>query len=610
MKKLFCILISLFIFNHVGYTQTFTANVNKRTVTLGEYFQISFTINSNASNFVPPDFKDFDIYSGPNQSSSMSFVNGAMSSSISLSYYLVPKREGKFTIGPAKISAGGKQLQSNAVIVEVVKGNNSGTASGNNSSNGSASSASGNQRYDYSTSSSGDEIFIKTLVSKQKCYLGEQITVTQKIYSLYQMKGFQNYKAPAYNGFWSKEENRSAQLTQKTENYDGNNYFVVEFNSTILFPQESGTLTIEPVEVDVVAAVQSRRKPRSLLEQFFGSGYEDKMYKVKSRKIEINVSPLPKDNKPAKFNGAVGNFSFNAEMDNKHVKENEAVNLKLTVGGKGNINLIAAPEISFPPEFETYEPKINENISVSGIVSGSKTYDYLIIPRKRGNYKIDQINFSYFDPVKKQYVTIPSPELNIIVEPGTATSSSTASVYTPKNEIEKSENDIRYIKKGNLELNDIDTEFFSSVKHYSILLGVFLIFISAIAIRKYQNKLNNNVIVVKERRAAKMARKKLSAAEKLLMTNNKPAFYHEISVALNQYISSKLNISFADLSRDTIRSQMEKRKIPNETIDDFIKTLDDCEYVKYAPGAVTDNFKEIFDNTVQLITNIEEQSKA
>ncbi|MFN6037567.1 MAG: BatD family protein, partial [Bacteroidota bacterium] len=233
MKRIFYLIIFFCLTISILVSQTFTASVSKKTVAVGEYFQIAFSVNSNASNFTPPDFKDFDIYSGPNQSSSMSFVNGVMSSSISLSYYLVPKREGKFTIGPAKISAGGKQLQSNPIAIEVVKGNNSNVASGNSNGNNNYNSGQGNQRNENSVNSGGENIFIKTFVSKQKCFLGEQITVTQKIYSVHQMKGFQNYKAPAYNGFWSKEENRSAQLTQKTENFDGNNYYVVEFNSTI-----------------------------------------------------------------------------------------------------------------------------------------------------------------------------------------------------------------------------------------------------------------------------------------------------------------------------------------------------------------------------------------
>ncbi|MFN6038873.1 MAG: BatD family protein, partial [Bacteroidota bacterium] len=265
------------------------------------------------------------------------------------------------------------------------------------------------------------------------------------------------------------------------------------------------------------------------------------MFKVKSKKVEINVSPLPTENKPAKFNSAVGNYSFKAEVDNETVKENEPINLKLTINGKGNINLISAPEINFPPEFETYDPKISENISITGVVSGSKTYDYLIIPRKKGNYNLGKINFSYFDPEKKQFVNLPSPELNITVKQGDGSSSSSAAVYTPKNEIEKSENDIRYIKKGDLELKPVDTEFFSSYKHYALLFGSLILFVSGITVNRYQRKLNSNTAFVKERKAAKLARKKLASAEKLLKGNDKNAFYNEIFIALNQYIGDKLN---------------------------------------------------------------------
>jgi hypothetical protein len=591
-------------------SQNFSAGVNKKAVALGDYFQLTFSLNANGGNFTPPDLKDFDILQGPMQSSQVSIINGAMSSNISITYYLGGKKEGKFTIGPAKITAGGKVLESNSVAVEILKGNAS--TQGNQSTNANVAGGSNeNQRYDYSASGSGEDVFVKTYVSKQKCFLGEQLNVTHKIYSVHRIKGIKNFKPPAYTGFWSKDEDRNAQLSQKVENLDGTQYYVVEFNKTILFPQRSGTLTVDPVEIDITATLESKRKPRTLLEQFFGSGYEEKDFKLKSRKIDITVTALPDAGKPENFNGAVGSYTFRAELDKDKVKENDALNLKVVVGGKGNINLISHPNINFPPEFETYDPKVNENVSVSGVVSGSKTYEYLIIPRKRGNYTIKDFNFSYFDPEKKQYVTIPSPQLNITVEPGVAGSGTTATVYSPsKNDVAATENDIRYIKRGDLELKEAETEFFGSAKHYALIGLCFVLFIGGIAGRNYIVKTNSDVIAVKERKAAKMARKRLARAEKFKNENNKEGFYSEIHFALNKYISDKMNIPVAELSHDSIRNHMAEKKINTDTAEKFMKTLNECEYVKYAPGAVSDNLSDMYSNTVALVTEIEEQSKA
>jgi BatD DUF11 like domain len=584
-------------------SQNFTASVNQRTVEIGQFFQLAFSINANASNFTPPDFKDFDVYSGPNQSTSMSFINGVMSSSMSLSYYLIPKKAGTFTIGPAKITANGKQLQSNTVTIEVTKGNGT-MANGNQ--NGNVSSQ--NQVPAVSSGGSGD-VFIRTSVSKTHCYVGEQLNVKQKIYSLHQMKGFQNYKAPSYTGFWSKEEERSAQLTQRTENVEGKTYFVVEFNSTILFPQRSGKLSIDPVQIDVMCAVQNRN-PRSLMEQFFGGGYEDKQFTAKSKKTEIDVEAVPEQSKPNNYNGAVGNYTFKAEINKNTIKENEAINLKMVISGKGNINLIDAPSVEFPAEFETYDPKISENVTVGSSVSGTKTYDYLLIPRKKGQYILKNFGFSYFDPEKKQYVSIPSPELVINVEQGDKNSSVEIIANDAKNEIEDIQNDIRYIKKENLKLIPVNKEFFGSTLHYGILSLLIVVFLCVIGLIIHQKKTNQNTVLLMERKAIKNAKKQLVNAAKLLRQNDKEKFYNEILTALNQYISNRFNIPVSELSREKIKIEMASRKVDEITTSEFVSLMDSCEYVKYAPGNLPNDLPTAYDSTLRLITSIEKQLKS
>lgn len=609
IKNVFIAIAISFLLPLIQLAQNFTTSISKRSVPIGEYFQVSFNINANASNFVAPDFKDFDVYSGPNQSTNMSYVNGVVSQSISLSYYLVGKKEGKFTIGAASINVNGKKLETTPFVVEIVKGNSQQNT--NSNQNNTQNQKSTTQSNEYASGASSDEIFVRTFVSKKKCFQGEQLVVTQKVYSRLNIRGFQNYKLPAYNGFWSKEEDRNKQINLQKENVDGVEYFVAEFNKTYLFPQRSGILEIDPVQIEVIASVQAKKKVKSFWDQFFSSGFEDVLFKLKSKAVKINVDPLPSNkgvnsgNSLVKGTNAVGSYTFRAEIDRSKVKENEAINLKIIISGKGNLNLIDNPVIEFPLEFETYDPKINENIITSGGVSGSKTYEYLLIPRKKGNYVIKNFDFNYFDPQKEAYVSIPSPEFNISVEQGISGSSDGAQVYVPANEIAVTENDIRFIKKENLELVQDKKEFFSSVMHYALLVLVIILFTCAVFLRKRIINSTNDIIGTKQKKAAKLARKKLGIAEKFMKDKNKEKFYNEIFIALNKYVSDKFNIPVSELNKEKIQKKLFEKNISSDTTKKLLGALDACEVAKYAPGAVSDNLIETFTNTAELIVELE-----
>ncbi|MEK6616210.1 MAG: BatD family protein, partial [Bacteroidota bacterium] len=377
------------------FAQKFTASVNKNKIAVGEVFQLDFSINASGKSFSPPSFSDFTIYSGPNQSTSMQIINGSMSQSITLSYYLAAKKEGTFTIGSASITVGNNTLQSNAITIEVVKGGNT-QQTQTQSQGGTQDKTSGK--------ANSENLFAKTFVSKSKVYAGEQIVITHKVYTRMNLKGFQNVKFPSYNSFWAQEVGRNTQYEVTTENVNGVAYNVVEIKKAFLFAQRSGKIEIEPMEVECVVREKSGKR-NDPFSQFFGNdpffgfdSYKDVLYTVKSNAVTMEVVPLPEANKPVDFPGAVGNFSMNATIDKDKVKANEGVTLKITISGKGNLKLIDAPKMNFPDEIERYDPKTNENISVSGSgVSGSKTFEYLIIPRYEGIYKIQPCSFNYFD---------------------------------------------------------------------------------------------------------------------------------------------------------------------------------------------------------------------
>ncbi len=605
MRKITYILLLFVMVAETTFAQKFTATASKTKVAVGETFQLTFSLNANGTNFKMPALNEFDVYSGPNQSTSMSFVNGAMSQSITLSYIIAAKKEGKVTITPASVSVNGANVQSNSLVIEVVKGGTSTNPNPNSQ----------NQQQNPSSPSNdgiGDNLFVRTSVNKTKVFQGEQITVTHKVYTRYQLRGFQDIKFPDYTGFWSQDvPSNNQQIQVANENVDGVVYSVAELKKTFIFPQRSGKLQIEPMKVEVVVRKQSNKRPRDIFDQFFGGGYEDATYSVKSKPIIIDVTPLPEANKPANFAGAVGDFSFKAEVNKDNVKANDAINLTVTINGKGNIKLVDPLKINFPEDFETYDAKTKDNISTSASgVSGSKTFDYLAIPRHEGDYKIEPISFSYFDPEKKQYITLPSPEFKIHVDKGKDGEAGT-NLFNPrsKEDVKVLGNDIRYIKTNNIQLVPRGNYFFGSAAFYLLLISPFLLFFLFIFIRRKHIEKNKDSVVAKSRKATKMAKKQLVLAEKHLNANNKEKFYVEIFKALHGYTGSKFNIPTANLNKDNITDSMKLRGVREATIQQLMSTLDNCEFAHYAPSAASGDLKGIYNNTVELITKIENEIK-
>lgn len=580
--------------------QGFTAQVSSKRVQVGVPFELAFTIGVQASSFAPPSLGEFDIVSGPNQSTSVQIINGAMSQQVIVSYGLVAKKEGKITIGAATIQSGNQKLTTNPIVIEAVKGNVS--SSGQNTSGNTDENDA-----QYKSKVSGDEVFIRTFVSKTKCYQGEQLVVTQKVYSRYDVVGIRDAKMPSYSGFWTQQQEKNAQVQPQQENVDGVQYVTFEYSKTFAFPTKSGELSIEPMELELVIRKASNRKPRNFFEQIFGNGgYEDMIAKLKSKAVKINVMELPEAGKPIQFNGAVGNFTYKVETNKQTLKANEALNLKISLSGKGNLKLIDANKLNLPESFESYDPKVNENISTAGGINGSKSFDYLIIPRQEGTYQLDDLNFSYFNPETGQYVTLPAPNISINVLPGDPNAG--AQVFTPtQTEVKETENDIRYIKKGAFTLEKKESEFFNSFAHMAMLGGIPIALIAGLFVRRNYLKANSDVAAVNERKAGKLARKQLVEAEKQMKSGNKDVFYTEILTAMNQYLSRKLNIPVSDLSKESIKSHLTDKKIDETMQQKLFSTLDACEYVKYAPGAVSGDLNKVYNETVELVTGLEER---
>ena len=589
------------------YSQTFKASASRTTVGTGEQFQIEYSIDANAGGFHPPAFAGFDVYSGPNESQSVQFINGNVSQSISVSYILAGKQEGTFTIGPASITVGGKSISSNSLTIKVVKGSAPAPSQQNSAQQ---AQTPGNPNQPQSVTPNGDvkkNLFMKLLPGKSKVYQGEQVLLTIKLYWRLNLQNIASPSFPEYNGFYNEDITpKNAQIVPTKENYNGISYGVALLKQTILIPQHPGTLKIDPATVDCIVA--ERTKSNDVFEQFFGGGYRSVKYTIKSEPISIEVMPLPETKKS--FSGAVGQFNIKGTLDKSNVKANDAINLNITLSGSGNLKLVDSLPVRFPPDFDHYDPKLTDHFSATASgVSGSRSFNYLLIPRHQGNYKIPSEEFTYFDPQKKSYVTLSIPEFSIDVAKGDNNNAVTMSGGgTSKEDIKLLGQDIRYIHTGHVAASSSGGEFFLySYPFYAGLSIPVLAFILIVFARRKYIEMNKDITSVKQRGATRMAKKRLKTAFKYIASNNKEGFYEEIHKALNNYLSDKFTIPVADLSKENISAKLAEKNTKPETLQALISMLDNCEYARYAPATVTSNLNEVYQSTVKLITQLEDE---
>lgn len=578
------------------------ATASKTQVATGEPFEITFSTDNNASNFSPPDFKNFQVISGPNESTSMTVINGAMSSSTSYSYELIAIQPGSYAINSAAITVNGRRVLSSPVVINVVKGkyvpqNNQQQVQQNAPDE------------DINTGAEKDLsklVFIKADVDKTQVYQGQQLTVTYKLYTRAGLSGSDVDKLPDFNGFWSQDIslNPNQAVRWSTEYYKGKQFNVATLKQTILYPQHAGNLT-----VDVLGMTFDVRQPvqaRDIMDQFFGA-YRNVKYKAKSIPITIHVKPLPDAGKPAGFEDAVGNFTVQASTDKNELKANEALNYKIRITGSGGIKLLNAPKINFPPDFEKYDPKVTDSITedASG-VKGYRIYNFLLIPRHEGNFTIDSYHFSYFNPATQRYVTLATQPIQVKVNKGLAANNVTAYAPTDKQDVKVVGNDIRYIKTTAPDLYNADGQFYGSATYYILLFIGPLAFAGALGYRKWEARNNSNAVLVKSRRANKIAAKHLANAQKQLAAGNTKAFYEDVAKGLYGYLSDKLNIPLANLNKETISGQLKAKGLNDTLINGLLSTLDLCEMARYSP--VTGISKEeVFEKSKNMINDIEDK---
>lgn len=595
MKKLLIILF-LFLPQHI-FAQSFVASVGQTTVADNQRFEVSFTFSgkniNGVRNFKPPKFRNFLVLSGPNQSTSIQIINGVQSASLSYNYIIQSKRIGTFSIGTASIEYNGETFKTKPIKITIVKG----------------SSKPKKQKQDAGISDEeiAKNLFIRAIVDRRKVYLGEQVTVTYKLYTRLNIAAQMSIsKLPHYQGFWAEELETSSNITFATEVIDGKQYRVGVLKKAALFPTQTGKLEITPFELTVPIQLRRNRNRNNFFDDFFNDpfGFNQTVeYNATSNKVTVNVLPLPTEGKPDSYHGAVGEFTLNADVDKTTAKTNEAVTLKVILSGKGNLELLEMPELNLPSGFEKYDPKTTENIKKRNIISGSKTAEYLMIPRVVGTREIPPVEFSYFNPTNKKYVTLRSKSFKLNITQGEQLPEVE---YAGKEDVQHLGSDIRFIKTSFEDIYKKEESVLFTTFFWVGGITPMLILFIAVGWKKRNDKLAGNVALLRYSKAKKVAKNRLKKAKKLMQENNYKEFYTEVSLALFGYLEDKFHIPKAEFTIERAMDELRKTGVEESLIIDVKKAAEDCEFIRFAPGAEkSDAMQNMYDQLTTVIINVE-----
>lgn len=574
-------------------------------VTAGEQFRLSFTLNEAGSDLQLPDMSNFDILMGPStsQSSSIQIINGKTTQEVSFSYIFIlrAKQEGTFTIRPASIKIDGKVYESNELKIQVVKGQvpQQGSSAAPQQQQNEPATAT-------ATELSKEDLFVRTELDKHNVYKGEQVIATVKIYVSpnVPITGFEDVKLPSFEGFWTQDIEIPGQINFTREVYNNKIYQVGILKKTVLFPQQTGKIRIEPFEITTLIRQQIKRQ-RSFFDDFFDN-FRTVSARITSDPVTVSVKDLPTP--PEGFYGGVGNISFSTSTDKKEARANEAITLRINISGSGNLRLIEAPKVDFPADFEVYDPKATENFKVANNgMTGTKTFDYLFIPRYAGDFTIPSVKFASFNPTTGQYSTQSSPEYNIHVEKGDDSQNTTVTSAYSKEDVRYIGKDIRYIKQNQYKLKATSTLFFGSSLFWIINAGALLVFLIVAFIYRRKLRENANIQLTRTKRANKVARKRLKEAHAFMKQNKAEEFYEAVLRAYWGYLSDKLNIPVSDLNREKAMDTLAKRGVGQEVIADFISLLDTCEFARYAPSSASGTLEDLYLNAATLMGKLEKQ---
>lgn len=606
MRKIVLTTLLLFITFTIAIAEeiSFVTSAPKAVV-VNQQFRLKYTLNRRSKGEPRlPAIEHFTILAGPYRSeqSSTSIVNGNVTSSqsVTYTYTLQADEEGEFTIPGATINIDNESYTSNSIRIKVLPPDKSATAQ---------TQQRGNRRQNDDTSStniSNDELFMTATLNKTKVYEQEAVLLTYKVYSAVNLTAL-NGKIPDLKDFQIQEIELPNEKEWQMEHYNGRNYRTLLWQQYVLFPQKSGVIEIPSAIYEGVVAVQTRSYDP--FDFFGGTNYIEVKKEIRTPRLKLNVQSLPSP-KPTGFSGGVGNFKVSSSISTTELKANEAVTLRLTISGTGNMKLIKTPELSLPEDFEVYDPKIDNRFSLktSGF-SGNKIIEYLFIPRYGGEYTIPSVQFSYFDISSKEYKSIATESYTLNVEKGKDNQGGAVTTYVSKEELKMLGQDIRFIKRGDTSLSKEGDYLFASTAYYLWYIIPLLAFIAYIVIYRKQMAENANIAKTRTKKANKVAVKRLKFANRLLKENKKNEFYDEILKTLWGYMSDKLSIPVSQLSKENITVELEKRGVEEPLVNELHTVLNEGEFARYAPGDAGAAMDKVYNMAIAVISKMENSIK-
>jgi hypothetical protein len=569
---------------------TVRAFVNESNAVLGSPIYYTVEIQGGTSgDVIPPTSDAIEIQRNSiSTSQSMSIVNGQMSQTKSLTFIAIPKKEGNITIPPATVKIGGQVLTTNSVSISVSKG---GMAQGQSPNGG--------------TISGGSEIFIRPVVDKTKLVVGEAATITYKLYYKLNVRQYTSEEDIKPEGFWVERFDVS-KLPQVTERYNGSMYHVAVINKIQVFPTRAGKLEVSGYKGTCEALISDVKRQRGFLfDDFFASPGRMQKLSVVAPPVKFDVSELPEP-KPSSFGGAVGDYKFNASIDKSTVKAGEAVTLKFTVEGEGNINLLPTINPDLPSEFEKYEPKVDVKVNKTSTVTGYKTSEITVIPRASGKFDLGTVEFSYYNPQKKQYITLASPRFELTVEPDPKAALASVSGSSEKRDIKKFAADFRYIKTSASSLRlGSSSPLYSAWWFYLLMLPPIGAVVFFLFLQKREAQMKADVAFARSVKASPEAKKRLKRAKDLLAQNDQQAFFAELENALIKFIGNRYNTDDHALRKDELKALLLSKQVKPELIEKLMRILEKSEFYRYAPAKETqDDLTSLYDDATQIISEL------
>ncbi|MBS1625907.1 MAG: protein BatD [Bacteroidetes bacterium] len=598
------------------------------SVGINQNFQVDYTVENGSAKTIDPGIgSDFQILSGPNPTQQVQIMNGHMSQSVIYSYIVHPKKEGVFKIGRGKASIEGVSMESNELTITVTgpvqqqarhrrdpfnpfdDDDDPFAAMQQQMQQQMQQMQQAQQQPQQQPKSNADldkairdNVIVRMETDRNDVYIGERISATIKIYFKMNIGNVSPTKAPSFDGFWSQEVMNNKQIKEHIETYNGQKYYAADLIRYNLYPQRAGALQITPAELNMIVQAEVGRS-------FWGPQYANVPYKTSSNAVTVHVKDVPAAGKPADYNGAVGKFKYEVKLSSAEGKTDDALTYTVRISGVGNLKTIELPKPQFPDGFETFDPKVKDDVTNTDAgMSGSIQYDYLIIPHQPGDFKIAGSSFSFFDPGAGKYFTQTSPELALKITGAPSQNPNTGTAMVSKEDVAALHSDIRFIKTK-AELVREQKPFFGSVGFFGLVGTPFFAFIGLLFVRRRTEDLAADIVGAKRRRATRLARKRLSTADKHLVKGNKEAFYDEVSRAIWGYLGDKLNIDQSQLSKDNVEGKLLAKNVKADTIAKLKNLIHTCELALYSPVGAGDEMKQNYNAAIELIADLEDEIK-